>query len=88
MLIKLTESDSQILECFPVLAQLRPDLKQETFLEQVQRQKQGGYQLSFLERDGHSPILLTKALPTLRNSIMLEQSCLIPDRHFVSEFIS
>ncbi len=52
MLIQLTESDSQILECFPVLAQLRPHLKQENFLEQVQRQKQGGYQLAFLERDG------------------------------------
>jgi GNAT superfamily N-acetyltransferase len=52
MLIQLTESDSQILECFPVLAQLRPHLKQENFLEQVQRQKQGGYQLSFLQRDG------------------------------------
>jgi GNAT superfamily N-acetyltransferase len=52
MLIQLAESDVQILECFPVLTQLRPHLKQENFLEQVQRQKKGGYQLSFLERDG------------------------------------
>ncbi|PSB57397.1 GNAT family N-acetyltransferase [Chamaesiphon polymorphus] len=51
MSIQLTASDSHILECFPVLAQLRPHLKQENFLEQVQRQQQGGYQLAFLERD-------------------------------------
>lgn len=52
MLIQLAESDSQILACFPVLAQLRPHLKQENFLAQVQRQKQNSYQLAFLERDG------------------------------------
>jgi GNAT superfamily N-acetyltransferase len=52
MLIKLTESDSQILDCFPVLVQLRPHLKQENFLEQVHRQQQSGYQFAFLEQDG------------------------------------
>ncbi|MEG3936607.1 GNAT family N-acetyltransferase [Microcoleus sp. S36b_A3] len=51
MSIQLAKSDSQILECFPILAQLRPHLKQEDFLEKVQRQKQNGYQLAFLERD-------------------------------------
>lgn len=51
MLIQLAESDSQILECFPILAQLRPHLKQENFLEQVQHQKQSGYQIAFLEGD-------------------------------------
>jgi GNAT superfamily N-acetyltransferase len=53
MLIQLTESDSQIVECFAILAQLRPHLKQENFLEQVQRQQQSGYQLAFVEEDGH-----------------------------------
>jgi GNAT superfamily N-acetyltransferase len=49
--IQLAESDSQILECFSILAQLRPHLKQEHFLEQVQRQQRNGYQLTFLEQD-------------------------------------
>ena len=48
---QLAESDSQILTCFPILVQLRPHLKPENFLEQVQRQRQSGYQLAFLERD-------------------------------------
>jgi GNAT superfamily N-acetyltransferase len=52
MLIKLTESDSQILDCFPVLVQLRTHLKQENFLEQVHRQQQSGYQFAFSEQDG------------------------------------
>jgi GNAT superfamily N-acetyltransferase len=51
MLIQLAESDSQILECFPILAQLRPHLIQENFLEQVQRQQQSGYQLAFLKEN-------------------------------------
>jgi GNAT superfamily N-acetyltransferase len=51
MSIQLAESDSQILECFPILAQLRPHLNQEHFLEQVQRQQRNGYQLAFLEQD-------------------------------------
>jgi GNAT superfamily N-acetyltransferase len=49
--IRLNESSSQILECFPVLAQLRPHLKQENFVEQVQRQKQSGYQLVSLKQE-------------------------------------
>ncbi len=53
MSIQLNESSSQILECFPVLAQLRPHLKQENFVEQVQSQKQGGYQLASLKREDY-----------------------------------
>jgi GNAT superfamily N-acetyltransferase len=49
---QLNKSSSQILECFPILAQLRPHLKQESFVEQVQRQNQGGYQLASLKREG------------------------------------
>ncbi len=49
MFIRIAESDTQKLECFPVLAQLRPHLKQETFLAQIQRQQQHGYQLVFIE---------------------------------------
>jgi GNAT superfamily N-acetyltransferase len=51
MLVRLTESDAQILECFSTLSQLRPHLQQETFLEQVHRQQQNGYQLAFIAVD-------------------------------------
>jgi GNAT superfamily N-acetyltransferase len=50
--IQLNASDSQILECFPILAQLRPHLIQESFVEQVQRQSQNGYQLASLKQEG------------------------------------
>ncbi|BAU63885.1 GCN5-related N-acetyltransferase [Stanieria sp. NIES-3757] len=49
VLIQLVESNSQILQCFSVMSQLRSHLKKESFLEQVQRQRQQGYQLAFTE---------------------------------------
>ncbi|MDZ8259522.1 GNAT family N-acetyltransferase [Nostoc sp. ChiQUE01b] len=49
MLIKLAESDFQILGCFPVISQLRPHLEQTKFVEQVRYQMKEGYQLVFLE---------------------------------------
>jgi GNAT superfamily N-acetyltransferase len=49
--VQIAESDAQILKCFPTLLQLRPHLQQETFLEQVHRQQQDGYQLAFIEVD-------------------------------------
>jgi len=51
MLVQLEESDSQVLQCFSTLSQLCPHLKQENFLEQVQRQQQNVYQLAFIEID-------------------------------------
>jgi GNAT superfamily N-acetyltransferase len=51
MSIQLVTSDTQIFKCFSVLSQLRPHLKQEDFLTQVQRQQQQGYQVAFSERD-------------------------------------
>jgi GNAT superfamily N-acetyltransferase len=51
MSIQLATSDDQISQCFKVLNQLRPHLQQADFLAQVQRQKQSGYQLAFLEQD-------------------------------------
>jgi GNAT superfamily N-acetyltransferase len=52
MLIQLTASDTQILACFSVMAQLRPHLKQANFLAQIQRQQQNGYQLAYLSQEG------------------------------------
>ncbi|MEH2022437.1 GNAT family N-acetyltransferase [Nostoc sp.] len=49
MSIKLAESDFQILGCFPVISQLRPNLEQTKFIEQVRSQMKEGYQLAFLE---------------------------------------
>ncbi|MEH2223425.1 GNAT family N-acetyltransferase [Nostoc sp.] len=49
MSIQLAESDFQILGCFSVISQLRPQLEQTKFVEQVRYQMKEGYQLAFLE---------------------------------------
>jgi GNAT superfamily N-acetyltransferase len=51
MQIQLATSHAQILECLPVLIQLRPHLQGSDFLAQVQRQQQNGYQLAFLAQN-------------------------------------
>lgn len=54
MLVQLAESDAQILGCFATLSQLRLHLKPETFLAQIHRQQQDGYQLAFIEVDNRA----------------------------------
>lgn len=51
MSIQLAESDFQILECFPVISQLRPHLEQAKFVEQVRYQMKERYQLAFSKID-------------------------------------
>ena len=49
----LARSDAEILRCFPVIAELRPHLVESEFVERVRRQqREGGYQLAFIEADG------------------------------------
>lgn len=45
-------TDADVRRCYAVMAQLRPHLAEEQFVEQVQRQRRGGYQLAYLEEDG------------------------------------
>lgn len=47
--VRPAKTDRDILDCFPVMAQLRTHLDEAGFLEQVKRQgKTAGYQLAFL----------------------------------------
>jgi GNAT superfamily N-acetyltransferase len=47
--IQLAETDTQIRECYAVIAQLRPHLSDEQFVVQVKRQQeQHGYRLAAL----------------------------------------
>ena len=45
MIIQLVESNSQILECYPVLAQLGRLVAKSDFVGQIQQQMKSGYQL-------------------------------------------
>ncbi len=49
--IKFAETDEDILRCFPVLRELRPQLQPETFLPTIRRFQTGGYFLVMLEAD-------------------------------------
>lgn len=46
--INLAQSPLDIARCFPVMQELRPHLRADEFVEQVQRQQQNGYQLAYL----------------------------------------
>lgn len=51
MQIGIVTLDSEILECFPVLRQLRPALEQSSFIGDVRRMQSGGYLLAALRDD-------------------------------------
>jgi GNAT superfamily N-acetyltransferase len=50
--IQLAETDEDILSCFPVMRELRPNLQGEIFLQTIRRFQSEGYFLVMLEADG------------------------------------
>lgn len=52
MKITLAKSKEDIKKCFPVIVQLRTDLKIDEFVMRVQQQQKTGYQLAFLTDKG------------------------------------
>jgi len=52
MNIALAVSDSDVTRCYPVVAQLRPHLTKDHYLQQVGRQRKEGYRLAYLEGNG------------------------------------
>ena len=52
MAVNLAQTDAEIYECWPVMAQLRPHLKEAEFLPRVRAQMRDGYQLAFVRHEG------------------------------------
>jgi GNAT superfamily N-acetyltransferase len=51
--VKLATDENDILRCFPIMVQLRPNLSAPEFIERVKRQSQQyGYQLIYVEEVG------------------------------------
>src|SRR5690349_14575058 len=46
------ETKKDILRCYPVMAQLRPHVAEADFLPRIERQRQQGYELAFVEHNG------------------------------------
>lgn len=52
MPIALATTREEILRCFPVMAELRPHLKESEFVARVKRQQRAGYHLASLSEKG------------------------------------
>lgn len=52
MNIAIAKSEADLIRCYPVMAQLRPQFSETEFIRQVRRQWQGGYRLVYLEAQG------------------------------------
>lgn len=46
--IFLAETDQQILDCYPVMSELRPHIRADEFVERIKRQATDGYKLACL----------------------------------------
>lgn len=50
--IKIASSDAEIARCFPVMAQLRPNIIRDAFVARIRDLQRGGYELVYLEDGG------------------------------------
>lgn len=51
--IRIARTKAEITRCFPVMAELRPYLIEDEFVERIRRQqKQAGYEMAFLDEAG------------------------------------
>ena len=51
--IQIAESDDEILNCYAVMAELRPHIARDEFLPRVKRQSEiNGFRLAYLTREG------------------------------------
>lgn len=55
MKIELAATDDMIAACYPVMVELRPQLKREQFVKQIRDQQAQGYRLVYLDVNG-SPV--------------------------------
>ena len=46
--VMIAHTEAEVRACYPVVAQLRPHLDEESFVEQVFRQEKQGYRLAYL----------------------------------------
>jgi len=53
IVIRLLQATDDILRCFPLMADLRPHLREDEFVSRVRgQQREHGYRLAVLEEDG------------------------------------
>ena len=50
-MIQIAKSEQDLIDCFPVIRQLRPNLEQKQFIDAVNTQAAENYQIAFLRKD-------------------------------------
>jgi GNAT superfamily N-acetyltransferase len=51
MAITIAKTDAEVMNCYPVMQELRPHILEDEFLARVRRQQASGYRLAFLRSD-------------------------------------
>jgi GNAT superfamily N-acetyltransferase len=85
MPIKIASSEDEILQCFPVIVQLRSHLTQTDFLNRVKRQQQAGYQLVYLQDDRVKAVAGFRLVDTLAHGRLLYIDDLVTDTNVRSK---
>ena len=78
--IRPATTDDEILRCFSVMRQLRPELRRDDFVATVRRMELEGYRLVFVEDEGEvRGVAGYRLLEMLRTGPMLEVDDLVTD---------
>lgn len=86
MEIRLAHSETDLLQCFPVMVQLRPHLSQAEFVSRVLHQQQEGFQLAYLrDQDAVKAIAGFRYMNTLAHGKILYVDDLITDENSRSQ---
>jgi GNAT superfamily N-acetyltransferase len=76
MSVICAQTDEEILDCWPVMVQLRPHLQQAGFVPRVRRQFEQGYRLSFV-REGKTAVAV--AGYRLMDNLICGRFCYVDD---------
>lgn len=76
MAVLCAQTDTEIRECWPVVAQLRPHLREGDFVPLVRRQMAEGYRLVYIRSDG---VVVAVAGFRILNSLAWGRFCYVDD---------
>ncbi len=53
MHVRVAQTDVEIARCFPIMAQLLPELREEEFVNRIKQFVKAGYSLAYVENDAN-----------------------------------
>ena len=73
---ELANTDEEIMGCFSVMLELRPDLKKETFLAQVREMEAEAYRLAYIKEEG---MVVCAAGYRISHNLFMGKNCYVDD---------